>query len=113
MFVGVALGELTHLLCCYVRDKNMQSLIVVEAGHAFTGVWLVEITRDDHGIAGGFRGLLARARKGTVGAVRRREKHDVGALRACDKKAGLVRDTPFECERLSVWRPQRATRGVL
>src|SRR6202034_2315965 len=51
VLVVVALRELTHLLRSDVYHENMQALIVVEARHAFARVGLVEITRNDHGIA--------------------------------------------------------------
>src|ERR1700723_3419790 len=60
MLVEVSLSELVDLLGADVDDKNVQALIVVEARGAFTGVGLVEITCDDHGVALGFFGALAR-----------------------------------------------------
>ena len=45
--------QLPHLLCAYVHNKNVQALIVVEAGHALAGVWLVKIASNHHWIAAG------------------------------------------------------------
>src|SRR4029077_20583376 len=105
MFVGFAVGELTDLFCGYIDGEDVQTLIVVEAGHAFAGVGLVEIPGDDPGIPSGFGGffagnggdesklfavggpgeLFARARERTVGAIGGCEKSDVRAVGSSDE----------------------------
>src|SRR5579864_3735529 len=53
MLVEIALRQLPQLLCRRVDDKNMEPLIVVEAGHALAGVGLVKIASNHHRIAAG------------------------------------------------------------
>src|SRR5208283_5840361 len=62
MLVEIALGKLVHLFGSNIRDKNVQSLIVIEACEPFARVWLVQIARDDHGVAVGFSGAFTSGR---------------------------------------------------
>src|SRR5579859_64437 len=110
MLVGFADGELAHLLGGKIYNEDVQSLVIVEARHAFAGIRLVEIAGDDHGIAGSLRSqstgrgrdegkLLAVGRPGhfpagagerAVGASARSKKSDFRTIRARDEKAALV-----------------------
>ncbi len=62
MLIEIALRQLAHLLCGHVHRKNVQPLVVVEARHSFPSIRFIEIARDDHGIAGGFRRFWAGSR---------------------------------------------------
>ena len=128
MLVVDSLRQLAHLLGGHIHDKNVQPLIVVEARHAFAGVGLVQVARDDHGIAAGFggsfvrrrrnerdlfavgrpRNVLAAARQGAVGAFHfLNESRDLGAVRAGEKQSVFVPDSALKRQPFPIGRPAR------
>src|SRR6266478_9084705 len=103
----------------------MEALVIVEVRHPFSGVRLVEIARDDHGIAGGLRRFRSRRRRNerdlfavrrpshplagagerAVCAAGRSEESDLRTVRACDEESTLAALTDSKCQPLAVWRP--------
>src|SRR5690348_3075715 len=110
MLVGFAVCELPYLFCADVDDKDMQPLVVIETSHAFTSIRLIEVARDNHGIAARGSGVSPRrrrnechlfairrprrffscARQRTVRAFAFREKGDLGAVRSCHEQTALL-----------------------
>ena len=133
MLVEIALRQLPHLLCRQVNDKNMEPLIVVEAGHALAGVGLVEIASNHHRIAASLgrsriwrRGnkcdllavwgpgnLVAHAWQGTVCSMRLGQKCHLRSFRPHDEQSALVSLMSRKGDPLAVRRPDAASAAVL
>src|SRR2546427_12152454 len=131
MLIGVTLRHLTHRLGGRIHDKNMQALIVVEARHSFASIRLVEVARDHHGIAAGFRSfsagsrgdecdllavgrpgeILASAWQRTVRSSKRGEKRDVRAVRFRYEQSAFFALMPLKREPFAIRRPQWTAAG--
>src|ERR1700722_5344238 len=134
MLVIDSLRQLAHLFGCQVHRKNVQAQVVVEAGHAFASVWLIQVAGYNHGIASGFGGpfvrrggnkrdlfavrrpsdILAAAWQGTIGAFHLfNERGDLGAVRARYEQSVLLSDAALERQPLPIGRPARIAGHVL
>ena len=133
MLVVDSLRQLAHLLGGHVHGKNVQPLIVVEARHAFAGVGLIQVARDDHRIAAGFgRSFVGRrrnesdlfavgrpghvlpaARQGTVGAAHLLDEScDLGAIRSGEEQSVFVTDSALKRQPFPIRRPAGIGRHI-
>ncbi len=62
VLIEVAVGELANLFGRHLHGKDVQALVVVEAGEALTRGWLVEITGDHDRVAVERSGRFTRRR---------------------------------------------------
>src|SRR3984885_11814312 len=111
----------------------MQPLIIVEACQTFASVGLVEIARDDPGIAAGFgdtfagsgrnegdllsirrpRNLFAHIRQRRVGAGEFRERGRAAAIGTREPKVALVAIIAPNCDPLAIAGPHRTAGGLV
>src|SRR5260221_186933 len=123
--VDISSKQVRQLTRADVHDEDVQTLVVVETRLPFAGIGLIEIARDDHGIAGSLRRfrsrrrrnerdllavgrpghLLAGAGEWAVGAFSRSEKSNFRPIRARDKQSALIVVPAVKGKPFAVGRP--------